>query len=108
MQTPSVQVSNRVEFVPSLQGVPSGASGLVQTPFTQTPATWHESSGAQVTFWQGLSRPEMAYTSRASSLKDAAPASQVLEYGNSVPVYELRLLVPLWHELSRATAVTNN
>jgi hypothetical protein len=48
---PDWQLSLLVQALPSLQAVPFGAAGFVQTPVTvlQVPATWQESDGVQVT-----------------------------------------------------------
>jgi hypothetical protein len=51
VQTPALQASASVQGSPSLQVVPSGKLGLEQRPVTwsQTPTSWHGSSGGQVT-----------------------------------------------------------
>src|SRR2546425_837211 len=51
VQTPERQESVWVQALPSLQAVPSGASGFEQTPVEglQVPATWHWSLAVQAT-----------------------------------------------------------
>src|SRR5262245_44811393 len=51
VQTPDAQVSVRVQALPSLHDVPSGALGFEQVPLAglQVPATWHGSLAVQTT-----------------------------------------------------------
>lgn len=48
---PALQVSSKVQALPSLHAVPSGAFGFEQMPVdvSHTPATWHESDALQTT-----------------------------------------------------------
>src|SRR6185437_16006268 len=59
VQTPAVQVSVRVQALPSLQTVPSGFAGYQHIPVTalQVPASWHWSLAAQITGFPPVHTP---------------------------------------------------
>src|SRR2546428_657435 len=60
VQTPDRQESGWVQALPSLQVVPSGASGLEQAPVEglQVPATWHWSLAVQMTGLPPVQTPD--------------------------------------------------
>src|SRR2546426_1197984 len=78
---PPWQVSVWVHALPSLQAVPSEASGFEQPPVegSHTPATWHWSLAEQVT---GLA-PEQTPDRQGSGLGQAVPSLQAVPLGAS-------------------------
>ena len=78
-QTPAWQVSPIVQRLPSLQSMPSGASGLEQRPVagSHTPATWHWSSGWHWTWFDPTQAPFWQVSVRVQAL----PSSQAAPFG---------------------------
>jgi hypothetical protein len=82
-QTPAVQTSPMVQFTPSLQVVPFGATGALQEPVDswQTPWVWHESAGAgQVVCW-----PPQVPLVQTSVVVHILPSSQTVPLGLGTP-----------------------
>ena len=106
LHVPALHVSVCVHELPSLQAVPSAATGFEQTPLVglQVPATWHESEG-----WQTLGKdPVQTPAWHESDRVQALPSSQRLPFGTGAleqaPVVGLHV-PPVWHT-SVATHVT--
>src|SRR2546427_783189 len=98
VQTPDRQESVWVQALPSLQAVPSGASGFEHAPVDglQVPATWHWSLAVQAT---GL-LPVLSTDRAASELVPLSPPVQVPPSGASglehAPVEGLQVPAT-WH-----------
>src|SRR5213594_808388 len=95
---PDRQVSVWVQALPSLQAVPSGASGLEQAPVEglQVPATWHWSLAVQVTGLlpeQTPERQESVWVQALPSLQAVPSAASGLEHA---PVDGLQVPAT-WH-----------
>ena len=75
-----LQMSFVVQALPSLQVVPAGAFGLVQTPVAvlQVPTEWQESTAVQTT---GVEPTQWPAPSQRSTVVQALPSSQTVVIG---------------------------
>jgi hypothetical protein len=90
-QTPAVQTSPVVQFLPSLQPVPSAAAGFEQLPLpgSQVPAVWHWSDAGQF-----LAVPAHApLPSHMSPVVHLFPSSQPVPAGLGAPPTHMPVVV---------------
>lgn len=98
VQTPPWHWSPVVQALPSLQGVPRGASGFVHIPVfaLQAPATWHWSVAGQTLGVPPTQEP----ATHLSPVVHESPSSHMVPSGAAwpehMPVVGLQV-PPMWH-----------
>src|SRR5207249_3119138 len=97
-QAPAVQVSVRVQALPSSHGAPSSLAGLLQTPEAglQTPAVWHWSAAVHTTGFVPAQRPASQISVRVQALPSSHGAPSSL--AGLVQMADAGLQAPaVWH-----------
>src|SRR5438477_80064 len=97
-QAPAVQVSVRVQALPSSHGAPSSLAGLLQRPVAglQAPAVWHWSAAVHTTGFVPAQRPASQISVRVQALPSSQGAPSSLAGVVQMPDAGLRAPA-VWH-----------